>query len=71
MACANALGADLMRGNARTVLPAVALVIMAVGFLAALGPARRSLRYGSSQRKRCGRNRHLWKGSGQSADANL
>ena len=34
----------LMRGNAAAVLPAVALVMMVVGFLAALGPARRSLR---------------------------
>jgi putative ABC transport system permease protein len=37
-------GGILMRGNAAVVLPAVAIVIMAVGFLAALGPARRSLR---------------------------
>jgi hypothetical protein len=34
---------DLMRGNAAVVLPAVALGMMAVGFLAALGPARRCL----------------------------
>jgi len=39
-----ASGRDLMRGNAVVVLPGVALVTMAVGFLAALGPARRSLR---------------------------
>src|SRR5262245_52955799 len=37
-------GGVIMRGNAAIVLPAVALVMMAVGFLAALGPARRSLR---------------------------
>jgi len=37
-------GGVIMRGNAAVVLPAVALVMMAVGFLAALGPARRSLR---------------------------
>jgi predicted permease len=34
----------IMRGNAAVVLPAVVLVMIAVGFLAALGPARRSLR---------------------------
>jgi predicted permease len=34
----------LTRGNAAVVLPLVALVMMAVGFLAALGPARRALR---------------------------
>ena len=39
-----ASGDSLMRGNAAAVLPAVALVMMTVGFLAALGPARRSLR---------------------------
>ena len=39
-----ASGSNLMRGNAAVVLPAVALFMMAVGFLAALGPARRSLR---------------------------
>jgi ABC-type antimicrobial peptide transport system permease subunit len=33
-----------MRGNAAVVLPVVALVIVAVGFLAVLGPARRTLR---------------------------
>lgn len=38
-----ASGGVIMRGNAPVVLPAVALVMMAVGFLAALGPARRSL----------------------------
>jgi putative ABC transport system permease protein len=37
-------GGGIMRGHAAVVLPAVALVIMAVGFLAALGPTRRSLR---------------------------
>ncbi len=37
-------GGILMRGNAAVVLPAVALVMIAVGFLAALGPTRRSLR---------------------------
>jgi hypothetical protein len=37
-------GGDLMRGNAAVVLPAVALFMMAVGFLAALGPALRGLR---------------------------
>jgi predicted permease len=39
-----ASGGNLMRGNAAVVLPAVALVIVGVGFLAALGPARRCLR---------------------------
>jgi predicted permease len=34
----------IMRGHGAAVLPAVALVMIAVGFLAALGPARRSLR---------------------------
>ncbi|HEY1340479.1 MAG TPA: multidrug ABC transporter substrate-binding protein, partial [Bryobacteraceae bacterium] len=38
-----ASGGNLMRGNAAVVLPVVALVIVAVGFLAVLGPARRSL----------------------------
>jgi hypothetical protein len=38
-----ASGGVLMRGNAAVVLPVVALITMAVGFLAALGPARRSL----------------------------
>ena len=38
------IGGLIMRGNAAVVLPVVALVMMAVGFLAALGPARRSLR---------------------------
>jgi ABC-type antimicrobial peptide transport system permease subunit len=33
-----------MRGNLAVALPGVVLVVMAVGFLAALGPARRSLR---------------------------
>jgi predicted permease len=44
VALERASGGNLMRGNAAVVLPAVALVMMAVGFLAALGPARRSLR---------------------------
>jgi ABC-type antimicrobial peptide transport system permease subunit len=39
-----ASGGNLMRGNEAVVLPVVALCMMAVGFLAALGPARRSLR---------------------------
>ena len=39
-----ASGGILMRGNAAVVLPVVTLVMIAVGFLAALGPARRSLR---------------------------
>ena len=39
-----ASGGDLMQDNAAVVLPAVALLMMAVGFLAALGPARRCLR---------------------------
>jgi ABC-type antimicrobial peptide transport system permease subunit len=37
-------GGAIMRGHAAVVLPAVALVMIAVGFLAVLGPARRSLR---------------------------
>jgi putative ABC transport system permease protein len=37
-------GGVMMGGNAAVVLPAVALVMITVGFLAALGPARRSLR---------------------------
>ena len=37
-------GGAIMRGHAAVVLPAVALVMVAVGFLAALGPTRRSLR---------------------------
>jgi ABC-type antimicrobial peptide transport system permease subunit len=36
-------GDNLMRGNAEVILAAVALFMMAVGFLAALGPARRCL----------------------------
>jgi hypothetical protein len=44
VALQKASGGVLMRGNAAVGLSAVALVIMAVGFLAALGPARRSLR---------------------------
>jgi putative ABC transport system permease protein len=43
VAAERASGGVMMRGNAAAVLPAVALVMMAVGFLAALGPARRSL----------------------------
>jgi hypothetical protein len=39
-----ASGGDLMKGNAAVVLTVVALLMMAVGFLAALGPARRCLR---------------------------
>jgi len=39
-----ASGGELMRGNAAVVLPVVALFMMAMGFLAAFGPARRSLR---------------------------
>jgi hypothetical protein len=39
----------LMRGNAEVILPVVALLMMAVGFLAALGPARRSLRIEPTQ----------------------
>jgi putative ABC transport system permease protein len=39
-----ASGGNLMRGNAAVVLSVVALFMMAVGFLAALGPARRGLR---------------------------
>jgi putative ABC transport system permease protein len=37
-------GNHLMRGHGAVVLPAVALFMMAVGFVAALGPARRGLR---------------------------
>jgi predicted permease len=37
-------GGVILRGHGAVVLPAVALVMMAVGFLAVLGPARRSLR---------------------------
>jgi ABC-type antimicrobial peptide transport system permease subunit len=33
-----------MRGNAAIVLPLVGFFMMAVGFIAALGPARRGLR---------------------------
>jgi putative ABC transport system permease protein len=39
-----ASGGNLMRDNVAIVLPVVVLLMMAVGFLAALGPARRSLR---------------------------
>jgi predicted permease len=39
----NASGDNFMRGDAAVVLSAVALFMMAVGFLAALGPARRCL----------------------------
>ncbi len=35
---------SLMGGNAAVVMPAVALVMIAVGFLAAIGPARRGLK---------------------------
>ena len=38
-----ASGDNLMQGNAAVVLPVVALFMMAVGILAALGPARRCL----------------------------
>lgn len=40
----NASGGDLMRGNSSIVLPTVAVLMTTVGFFAALGPARRSLR---------------------------
>ena len=39
-----ASGGVLMRGNAAVVVPVMSAVILAVGFLAALGPTRRSLR---------------------------
>jgi predicted lysophospholipase L1 biosynthesis ABC-type transport system permease subunit len=39
-----ASGGVAMRGNAAVALPGVALVLLAVGFMAALGPTRRSLR---------------------------
>jgi ABC-type antimicrobial peptide transport system permease subunit len=39
-----ASGSVLMRGNAAVVVPVVSFVILVVGFLAALGPTRRSLR---------------------------
>jgi predicted permease len=44
-----ASGGNLMRGNAATVLPVVSFVILLVGFLAALGPTRRSLRIEPSE----------------------
>jgi putative ABC transport system permease protein len=44
IALERASGDGLMRGNAATVLPAVTLLMMSVGFLSALGPARRCLR---------------------------
>jgi len=48
LAAASALdkasGGNLMRGNAKVVLPAVAVFMMAVGFGATLGPALRGLR---------------------------
>jgi putative ABC transport system permease protein len=44
VAVEKASGSIIMRGNAAVALPAVTFVIVAVGFLAALGPARRSLR---------------------------
>jgi ABC-type antimicrobial peptide transport system permease subunit len=40
----DAARSDLTRGDAAVVLPAVAVFMMTVGFLAALGPARRCLR---------------------------
>ncbi len=39
-----ASGGELMQGTGAIVIPAVIVALMAVGFLAALGPARRSLR---------------------------
>jgi hypothetical protein len=39
-----ASGGNFMRGNAAVALPVVALLIMVVGFVSVLGPARRSLR---------------------------
>jgi hypothetical protein len=44
IAIEKASGGNLMRGNAAVVLPVVTFVIVSVGFLAALGPTRRSLR---------------------------
>jgi len=44
VALERASGGNLMRGNAAVVVPLVAVFMMAVGFLAALGPARRGLR---------------------------
>lgn len=44
VALERASGGVLLRGNASTVVPLVALVVSAVGLLAALGPTRRSLR---------------------------
>jgi putative ABC transport system permease protein len=41
---AKTLGADFAKGNGEAVLAAVVLAMIMVGFLAALGPARRSLR---------------------------
>jgi ABC-type antimicrobial peptide transport system permease subunit len=43
IAAEKASGGVLMRGNANVVLPLVTLTVIAVGLLAALGPARRSL----------------------------
>ena len=37
-------GAGLMRGSGAVLLPGVAALMMAVGLLAAVGPARRGLR---------------------------
>lgn len=37
-------GGELMRGNARFVLPVVALIMLIVGLLAALGPVRRAMK---------------------------
>jgi putative ABC transport system permease protein len=44
VAIERASGGDPVRENTTVVLPVVALFMMVVGFLAALGPARRSLR---------------------------
>jgi putative ABC transport system permease protein len=44
VALERASGGELMGSKAAIVLPAVTLLMMAVGFLSALGPARRSLR---------------------------
>ena len=44
LAAEQASGGVLLRGNAAIVVPGVSLIILAVGLLAALGPARRSLR---------------------------
>jgi ABC-type antimicrobial peptide transport system permease subunit len=44
-----ASGSVIMRGNAAIVLLVVVFVMMTVGFLAALGPVRRSLRIEPSE----------------------